>query len=139
VAALTSLTGGAAAHANQAGHLKPTAGQLHTIAALQKAQSQATSVCKKAGAGTAFDPVLFAGAAARELRMSKRSPSPWDRLPADQIVFGCYPSLSYNVLGTHVDQLGHRSSAPALDTGTKGLKCRGNSTSFKCPIVGVGG
>lgn len=139
VAALASLTGGATAQASQAGHVKPTTGQLQTIAAVQRPRVKRRRFARRLGrelhSTPSFSLVQLLLNCRRRRGIHRLG---WNRLPKDQIVFGCYPSLSYKAIGIYVDPHGHRSSAPALDTGTKGLKCRGDSTGLTCPIVGVG-
>ena len=56
---------------------------------METAQAQVHRVCAKAHAGTGFDMVTFAGAAAAQLRAARMNPAPWNRLPQTQIAFAC--------------------------------------------------
>ena len=100
---------------------KPSVSEAQLIPAeraLFVAQGQAKSVCGMADNG-AVASAVFAFQAADTLRSAGMNPSPWSRLPNEQIVFQCFARFSASSPGVFVDLHGHRSSAPTLGVATQ--------------------
>jgi hypothetical protein len=121
-----------------------TAGASHTtipqsaqreLRLMDSAQAEMHTVCAEAKAGTGFDMVTFAGAAAAQLRSAGMDQAPWNRLPPGQIAFACYASGFSRARGVFVDQQGHRTPAPPVPA----LKCKRTKSGSECPIPGFGG
>jgi len=131
----TTLCGTGALGAAGASQPKASPTVQHELKGIEAAQGQVHTVCAKAHAGTGFDMVTFAGAAAAQLRAARMNPAPWNRLPRAQIAFACWASaFSHTALGVFVDQHGHRTAAPPIPA----LKCKNTANSSKCGIPGFG-
>jgi hypothetical protein len=131
----TTLCGTGALSAAGASQPKVSPTVQRELRQLDAAQAQVHTVCAKAHAGTGFDMVTFAGAAAAQLRASRMNPAPWNRLPRAQTAFACWASaFSHTALGVFVDQHGHRTAAPPVPA----LKCKKTANSSECGIPGFG-